>query len=226
MDKKSKILITSSLIILLLVAICFLYSAINLEKNKNTENKAQNNIQEKIISDDNNEETDNTSNVDLINKQKNIGQSIQNGSKYYYFAYGSNMNIDTIRSRTKNPDINPVSSVYINNYKLTFPSGVGNIEKSNGTMLWGCLFLLSIDEIHDIDLIEGYKEGRQTNMYDRKIITVTAPQGNTYEAYVYIQPQTGGDTTSESYKNTIIKGANDCNLPADYIDKLENIKTN
>ncbi len=145
--------------------------------------------------------------------------------KYYYFAYGSNMDIDKMRSRTDNQSIKPISSAYINNYKLTFPRGVGNIEKSTGETLWGCLFLINQDDIYDLDVVEGYKEGRENNSYNREKITVTSPDKKTYEAYVYIQAISGGETTSQSYKNTLIKGSIDCNLPISYTEKLKNIKT-
>jgi gamma-glutamylcyclotransferase (GGCT)/AIG2-like uncharacterized protein YtfP len=158
--------------------------------------------------------------------QKKTSESEITTNQYYYFAYGSNMDIDKMRSRTNNSNIKVIGPAYLENYHLTFPRKVGNIEKIEDQILWGCLYLLDMDDIYDLDRIEGYQEGREVNSYNRQTINVKISDQESYDAYIYIQPQSGDDITTLGYKNTLIRGALDCNLPKEYINLLENIKTN
>ena len=160
------------------------------------------------------------------NSEQILHQNLENNfGKHYYFAYGSNMDIKKMRGRTNNPEIQALSPAYLKNYHLTFPGKVGNVEPALNHTLWGCLYLLEIDDIYDLDQVEGYQEGRENNYYNRELITIQTPNQETYQAFIYIQPRSGGNITSKSYKNTLIQGALDCNLPEGYINTLKDIKT-
>ena len=149
--------------------------------------------------------------------------------KTYYFGYGSNMDIDLLRKRIDNNSIVPVSYAKLENYRLIFPRGVGSVIPDETTDVYGCLFLLTKEEITKLDIIEGYREDRNKslNSYNREWIDVLSPKGKIVSAEIYIQTNNSDVNAkpSNSYKQTLVKGASDCSLPAFYIQELEQIDT-
>ncbi len=148
-------------------------------------------------------------------------------NKIYYFGYGSNMDIDLLRNRIDNNSIVPVSYAKLEDYELIFPRGVGSVIPKQGHDIYGCLYLLTREEILKLDIVEGYKEGRDRNKnsYIRDKINVIVPDGRTIQADIYIQVNNTIDyKTSQSYKDTLVKGASDCSLPDFYKTELEQIE--
>lgn len=152
-----------------------------------------------------------------------------NSTKTYYFAYGSNMDIDLLRKRTDNNSIVPVSFAKLENHNLIFPRGVGSVIPNQEADIYGCLFLLTKEEIAKLDVVEGYREDRDKNenSYNREWIDVLSPEGKVISAQIYIQTNNSDINAkpSNSYKQTLVKGASDCSLPDFYKKKLENIET-
>lgn len=207
-------------IILLILFLVFIIFLIN-----NTNNKYQKqNLPLKYF-----QETD--LNIDSNNSNLNIDSndliSDSNLEKYYYFGYGSNMDIDLLRRRIGNNTIIPVSYGLLENYRLIFPRGVGSVIPDDNYAVYGCVFLLTQQELKKLDVVEGYREDRERslNSYNRDPIEIILPTNEKIIADIYIQVRETEDLPSNSYKQTIIKGANDCNLPREYIDWLENIET-
>lgn len=207
-------------IILLILFLVFIIFLIN-----NTNNKYQKqNLPLKYF-----QETD--LNIDSNNSNLNIDSndliSDNNLEKYYYFGYGSNMDIDLLRRRIGNNTIIPVSYGLLENYRLIFPRGVGSVIPDDNYAVYGCVFLLTQQELKKLDVVEGYREDRERslNSYNRDPIEIILPTNEKIIADIYIQVRETEDLPSNSYKQTIIKGANDCNLPREYIDWLENIET-
>jgi gamma-glutamylcyclotransferase (GGCT)/AIG2-like uncharacterized protein YtfP len=110
---------------------------------------------------------------------------------------------------------------------LIFPRGVGSVTPDDNFNVYGCVFLLTNQELKKLDVVEGYREDRDRslNSYNRDPIGIILPNNEKIIADIYIQVKNTEDLPSNSYKQTIIKGANDCNLPREYIDWLENIDT-
>jgi len=152
---------------------------------------------------------------------------IDSEEKFYYFGYGSNMDIDLLRRRIGNNTIIPVSYGLLENYRLIFPRGVGSVIPDDNYAVYGCVFLLTQEELKKLDVVEGYREDRERslNSYNRDPIEIILPNTEKIIADIYIQVKDTEDLPSSNYKQTIIKGANDCNLPREYIDWLENIET-
>ena len=137
----------------------------------------------------------------------------------YYFGYGSNMNHEQMKIRCPNAKF--IKKVFLKNYKFVYDGysksrkgAVGNIVKSNGQIVWGGLF--EIDEIcrKRLDKYEGYPIA-----YDRKYFDLIDDNGNEFTSIVYLrEPKHLGKPTSE-YREIIKKGAVDCNLPEEYVEK-------
>ena len=81
--------------------------------------------------------------------------------------------------------------------------------------MWGALFEVDNECIKSLDRYEGFPD-----FYQREYIEVKDKQGNTYQALVYLRtPQQIGMPSNE-YREIVIKGAKDCGLPEDYIEKF------
>ena len=210
-------------IILLILFLVFIIFLINNTNNKyQNQNQLLKNFQETDLNIDSN---NSNFNIDSNNSSDLISDS--NLEKYYYFGYGSNMDIDLLRRRIGNNTIIPVSYGLLENYRLIFPRGVGSVVPDENYDVYGCVYLLTQEELKKLDVVEGYREDRERslNSYNRDPIEIILPTNEKIIADIYIQVKDTEDLPSSNYKQTIIKGANDCNLPREYIDWLENIET-
>lgn len=198
----------------------------SLEQNKITEITDQNidNNQEKTI--ENNNSLDDSNSLEDSNITINEDYN-QNNKKQYYFAYGSNMDISLLRKRINNIEITPVSYAILREHLLIFPRGVGSVIFNKETDVYGCLYLLTQEEIEKLDVVEGYKENRDKNLnsYNREWIEVETKDGEKILALIYIQTKNTIDKPSTGYKETLITGAKDCQLPKFYQKYLEEIET-
>lgn len=148
---------------------------------------------------------------------------------YYYFAYGSNMDIDLLRKRIDNNNIVPEGYAKLESHRLIFPRAVGSVVPDENTYVYGCLYLLTKEEIKKLDVIEGYRKDRDKskNSYNRERMEVITQNGKKISAEIYIQTKNSdiNSKPSKKYKQTLVKGASDCSLPDFYIANLENIET-
>ncbi len=148
---------------------------------------------------------------------------------YYYFAYGSNMDIDLLRNRVGNNDLISEGYGVLKSHRLIFPRGVGSVVFDENSEVYGCLYLLTKKEIEKLDVIEGYRKDREKskNSYNREWIDVVTKNGKTISAEIYIQTNNFdiNGKPSKNYKQTLVKGASDCSLPDFYKDKLAQMET-
>ena len=78
----------------------------------------------------------------------------------YYFAYGSNLNIDHMNRRC--PQATPVGKLTLNNYKLVF-RGVADIQHKKGAKVVGAVYKITDKCLTALDGYEGYPY-----LYDRQ----------------------------------------------------------
>ncbi len=143
-----------------------------------------------------------------------------------YFSYGSNMNLKQMRERC--PEHKKIGIGYMPDAEICFPSfyeswngGVAGYKNSPGSKMWGVLFELSQSDLDNLRVFEGYVHGREAhlNAYNEVVIDVhhetEKVQCMTYEVLV-----TGNFRPSLRYLQTIIQGAEDNNLPEEYIAGL------
>jgi len=81
----------------------------------------------------------------------------------FYFAYGSNMNLDQMKQRC--PESKLVGKAYLPNYKLGFTrqsknwnSPVADALVSPGDEIWGVVYELTKNDIELLDIKEGHPE--------------------------------------------------------------------
>ncbi|MFC1730356.1 gamma-glutamylcyclotransferase family protein [candidate division KSB1 bacterium] len=134
-----------------------------------------------------------------------------------YFAYGSNMNHQQMRDRC--PEGKFMKRVLLKGYKFVYDGyskkragPVANVVESRGDVVYGGLFEISEKDLSELNNKEGYPKS-----YDIKKIEVKDEENNFYEAIVYFRTGKQPGEPSELYRKIVIRGAEDCNLPSDYI---------
>ncbi len=153
-----------------------------------------------------------------------------------YFAYGSNMNWNQIRSRCPSAQFTFVARA--EGYVLAFTRfsqnrkcGVADIVASSGNDAWGVVFDIPNDEIDQLDKSEGYRpeRARELNAYERSQLEVTCQEdANSPIAvwtYFVVSKSNLPLKPAVEYKALIIDGARHWGFPAAYIERLERIGT-
>ena len=143
------------------------------------------------------------------------------------FTYGSNMNINRLKERV--PSAIKICNASVEGYKFSFNkrssvdgSARGNILQTNDVTVkvWGVVFEIAESDKSVLDLVEGLGKG-----YNEQQIDLFDDKGNVVRAQVYI-----ADTRAinnevlpfDWYKAFVVTGAEQNNLPADYIETLKN----
>jgi cation transport regulator ChaC len=137
-----------------------------------------------------------------------------------YFAYGSNMLSSHIKKRVASAKAIGRASLY--DWCVAFSkkskdgSGKANLFQKTGFVTWGCLYEIDVNEISKLDKVEkGYVRTKVIVMKDDKKIA---------EAETYISDNlTDNPVGFDSYKQMLILGAIEHNLPTEYILYLQQL---
>lgn len=127
-------------------------------------------------------------------------------SETYYFAFGSNMNIERLKKREIN--FSKIFSGYIKGYKLVFDKKASgkldqtyaNIQKEENSIVEGILYQIDNVNIEKLDIYEGVPKH-----YLRKEIEVNTTHG-LINAWVYIAHKdmlTSGKPTKNYLSNLL-----------------------
>lgn len=137
-----------------------------------------------------------------------------------YFAYGSNMSSECLRSRIASAEL--IGPAFLKDRRMLFDkrskdgSGKANLVESPGTVTWGVLYEIDVQDLDTLDKAEGG--------YERVTVRVWNPDGNVVEAVTYISTNLTDDLRAYKwYKEFILSGARENNLPQDYIAYLEGL---
>ncbi|MEM2933263.1 MAG: gamma-glutamylcyclotransferase family protein [Candidatus Pacearchaeota archaeon] len=138
----------------------------------------------------------------------------------FYFAYGSNLNHKQMRERCPNSKF--FKRAYLEGYMFVYDGyssfrkgSVANIVPKEKSIVWGALWEIDGDCLKTLDRYEGYPYS-----YERKIVKVKDDSGKEYDAWVYYREGKKEGRPSEGYRNIILEGAKECNLPEDYIEEF------
>lgn len=143
------------------------------------------------------------------------------------FAYGSNMNINRLKERV--PSATKICNASIEGYKFSFNkrsnvdgSAKGNIQStnSNDDKVWGVIFEIDEADKSGLDEVEGLGKG-----YNEQQIDLLDDNGNPISAQVYVAD--AGTINNELlpfdwYKAFVITGAEQNDLPVEYIQMIKN----
>ena len=141
-------------------------------------------------------------------------------TRVLYFAYGSNMSSERFRSRGASAKL--VGPAFLKNKRVVFNklsrdgSGKANFMESPGDVAWGVLYEIDAQDLDKLDKIEGG--------YERVTVQVCRADKNVFEAIAYISTNLTDDPRAcKWYKEIILSGARENNLPQDYIAYLETL---
>jgi len=138
-----------------------------------------------------------------------------------YLAYGSNMNHKQMTERC--PSSKFIEKVKLVGYKFVYDGfsniwegSVANIVESKDYFVWGSLFEINNDNLASLDCYEGYP-----NSYNRKEVEVINDNKNIIKnVIIYYRVEKKEGKPSELYRDVVIKGAHDCGLDKEYINKF------
>ena len=106
--------------------------------------------------------------------------------RYYYFAYGSNLNIDRMRSRIGYRPKYEKGILYdyqfrTNKKAYTKGFGFANVEPMKGRKVEGKLYLLTNKDFKKLDIYEGFP-----TQYTRLVVNIKLFSGKKIKAITYI----------------------------------------
>jgi gamma-glutamylcyclotransferase len=139
----------------------------------------------------------------------------------WYFAYASNMNRAQMKSRAG--DILEEQIATLPNYELVFNKKVrggtatANIRPAPGKRVIGVLYRIPDGAFRNLDRFEGVPEH-----YRRIEVKVTGARGQSANAQVYIATKVEkGLRPAAHYLQTILTGAAEYGLPAEYVEEIK-----
>ncbi|RQR26174.1 gamma-glutamylcyclotransferase family protein [Burkholderia sp. Bp9142] len=148
-----------------------------------------------------------------------------NPNEFLYFAYGSNMSVE--RLVTRSPSARVVATGFLTGYRLVFDkfsrkdgSGKCDCEKTDARddRVYGVLYAVTDTDRHALDEAEGAGFG-----YDSRHVDVETEQGMLpADTYIATNKQPGLHSY-HWYKNHVLAGARQAHLPASYIAAIEQV---
>jgi gamma-glutamylcyclotransferase len=153
--------------------------------------------------------------------------------KTLYFAYGSNMLQSRLQERVPQFRVRGVAmlSGYLVNYSKKGTkdnSGKFNIESVSKGTVYGVLFEIPTELMKELDKAEGFF--RVNPHYDKISVVVNlCDSGRQYTATTYIgtprfRAPRGYLKPTDEYADFIIRGAEEAELPAAYVQHLHTAK--
>ena len=142
------------------------------------------------------------------------------------FSYGSNMSLTRLRERVPSATFVAVATLpghRLKSHKISI-DGSGKCDAElTGNMddyVVGVVFQISGDEKPALDRKEGLGAG-----YDEKIVEVMTMEGDQLSPSMYFATNIDSSRKPYSwYKEHVLVGARENNLPADYIARIESIE--
>lgn len=140
-----------------------------------------------------------------------------------YFAYGSNLYSKRLKSRI--PSATTVAVVSLPNYQLFFDkrgtdgSGKGNIRKTNDSIVHGIIYEIKAEEKVALDRIEG-------TGYDDVSLQIPV-ESELIKVFTYMAKESHTDHSLSPYswyKNLVIAGAKEHELPQAYINEIQEVE--
>jgi gamma-glutamylcyclotransferase (GGCT)/AIG2-like uncharacterized protein YtfP len=146
----------------------------------------------------------------------------------YYFAYGSNMSRSRLRHRL--PSARSVGIARLTEHQLRFHK-VGHCDGSakcdayltgdSGHQVIGVLYQISLEEKPCLDEVEGVGDG-----YEEKRVAVETDEGDIIEVFTYHATLINPDIKPyDWYRQHVLIGAREHDLPETYIDEILRIPT-
>ena len=133
---------------------------------------------------------------------------------YFYFAYGSNLNLGQMESRC--PGAKFLKRGILPGYRfIIYSHGYASVTRDEEATVWGGIWQISNSHLVSLDRYEGIS----SNIYYREIIPV-CPGDKTpklMDCEIYFGADSMEGVPHPGYMEIVIQGARDCGLPEEYI---------
>lgn len=140
---------------------------------------------------------------------------------HYYFAYGSNMSLQQMRSRA--PSAERVGVAVMKDHELVFNrrgtyrvGGVASVVPARGQRVYGLVWKLSLLDLQRLDEVEDPQAYRRlkTHVYflDGRALD---------ECYIYEAIPEGVFAPDKDYAKLLVDAANEAGLPTEYVEYLQ-----
>lgn len=151
---------------------------------------------------------------------------------FIYFAYGSNLDPHRLHLNCPSAQFLSVGKLYDFTLNFTKTSeirwrgGVADIVDTPNDSMWGAVWQIDIAESDALDRQEGVHANPQG--YHRLDVIVESSDGRLIHCRTYqVTVREGLNIPpSPAYKDTLVRGAKYCELPADYQALIRNIRDN
>ena len=150
---------------------------------------------------------------------------MNSSNEFSYFAYGSNMSVRRLAARL--PSARVVTTGFVTGYRLAFDklskndgSGKCDCEHTGnvGDRVYGVIFSVVHNERKALDTFEGAGKG-----YEPLSVRVDTPIGGVYALTYVATKKQPGLLPYHWYKQHVLVGAREANLPEDYVRAIEAI---
>jgi len=141
--------------------------------------------------------------------------------RYWYFAYGSNMDSARIKSRLGYIPSHKIA--ILSDYRFGYQKaashkgrmGFATVVKHTGQKVWGKAFAITKDDLASLDGFEGVPYS-----YKRDLVPLKTKDGQELKAVIYLPAQYNRKKLfpRRDYLAHIIKGGKE--LPQDYVNKI------
>lgn len=145
-----------------------------------------------------------------------------------YFSYGSNMSIRRLRARTPSATVDTVAILAGHVLAFRKRSNMDGSAKCDvvetskpDDRVWGVVFDIDDVEKSYLDDAEGLGYG-----YEQKPVELTGPDGKTFQAFTYYATDIDDRLKPYTwYKEHVLRGARENQLPAAYIALIEQVES-
>ena len=159
------------------------------------------------------------------------------GGAVLCFAFGADLDPGTRSARA--PGHRVVGLAALRDHQLSFPrfsqewdGGVASIQTHHGDTLWGIVYDVSEAALVELDHTEGFRGPADPhNVAERQVLLVelTRPDDGSVprrlRVYTYLPRTSNPSPPSERYREAIVRGATEHDLPEEYIARLRAIPT-
>jgi hypothetical protein len=153
------------------------------------------------------------------------------------FAFGADLDRDVRSARI--PEHRVVGLAALRDHQLSFPrfsqewgGGVASIQTHHGDTLWGIVYDVSEAALAELDRTEGFRgAGDAHNVAERQVLLVelTRPDDGSVprrlRVYAYLPRTSNPSPPSERYRDALVQGAVQHDLPEEYVARLRAIPT-
>lgn len=147
------------------------------------------------------------------------------GKRSYYFAYGANMDKNTILERC--PSAEKVGIGVIDNYDIVFnrkgtyrTGGVSSIEPTLNGKVFGIIYSITESDLFELDSMED----PSAYLREEKQIKVFREQSKSYPCQLYLAFRQQNLEPDKEYLDLLIKASETENLPNWYIKRLKRFR--